>query len=224
MKSARAEKKRLERLLRFETKAYEAGYQIVAGVDEVGRGPLAGPVVACACILPPNVTFPKINDSKLLSAEDREDLYHKITGHQGVHYAIGIVDHFLIDAINILQASLYAMKRAISALTPQPDFLLIDGNRLPECNIARQCIVKGDALSMSIAAASILAKVTRDRMMLEFHQKWPQYSFDKHKGYATEVHLKALKENGPSPIHRKTFGSVKPCIEDLSEFKQDVIA
>lgn len=189
--------------------AYQEGYQIIAGVDEAGRGPLAGPVVAAACIFPRGLVLEGVDDSKKLSPKKREEIYQILVSHPEIDFAIGIVEQTQIDVINILQASLAAMASAIKNLVVEPDFLLVDGNQRPPTEIACKAVVKGDSLSQSIAAASILAKHSRDQMMLQFHLEWPQYGFDKHKGYATRAHLQAIQKHGPCPIHRKSFEPLK---------------
>ena len=208
-----AEEQRLLGLMEYETKARLAGYLKIAGVDEVGRGPLAGPLVACAAILSHSARFWGINDSKKVSSIQRERLYAELTQSKDVQFAICAVSHEEIDRINIHQATLHAMAQAIATLPVRPDFLLVDGLHLPRVLLPHQKIVKGDALSQSIAAASILAKVTRDRMMVELHEQWPEYGFDRHKGYGTPEHLKAIKTYGLCPIHRKSFS---PCASVLS--------
>jgi ribonuclease HII len=203
------EKARLQQLIQFECEARLKGYQCIAGIDEAGRGPLAGPLVAAACIVPPDIFFPGIRDSKLLSPAQRLRLYEYITSCEGVSYGVGIVSEQDIDAINIHQATLKAMAQALEALSPQPDFLLIDGRDFKQFNIPYQAIIKGDNISQSIAAAAIIAKETRDRLMVGYHAQWPEYGFDQHKGYGTVKHLKALQEWGPCPIHRRSFAPVK---------------
>lgn len=193
----------------LEEMAYEEGYQVIAGVDEAGRGPLAGPVVAAACVLPRGLFIEEVDDSKKLSPIEREALYHFLVNHPEIDFGIGILEHFQIDALNILQASLEAMAVAVRNLAVDPDFLLIDGNQHPPIEMASKTVVKGDSLSQSIGAASIIAKVTRDQIMLKHHEKWPQYGFDQHKGYATQKHRQALREHGPCPIHRKSFEPIK---------------
>ncbi|MBR2888740.1 MAG: ribonuclease HII [Oscillospiraceae bacterium] len=183
---------------------FEKGVKRICGVDEAGRGPLAGPVVAAAVILPPHAEIPGLNDSKKLSDKRRRELFPVIQ-EQAVAYGIGIATHEEIDEINILQATFLAMERAINALTVKPELALIDGNREKDFGIPVETVVKGDSRSASIAAASILAKVTRDDMMLEMAEKYPQYAFEIHKGYGTKAHYVALTEHGPSPIHRMTF-------------------
>ena len=203
-----AEKKRLHALQKHERVARKKGFSLIAGIDEAGRGPLAGPVVAAACIIPTGIYFPGINDSKLLSPKVRLELFKLITAHPKIKYAVGIVCNKEIDRINILQASMRAMQEAVEKLIPQPDYLLVDGLTLPH-PIPNEKIIRGDQLSHSIAAASIIAKESRDRLMEQAHQEWPMYDFENNKGYGTEKHLKALETHGPCPIHRKTFAPVK---------------
>ncbi|MDJ0984340.1 MAG: ribonuclease HII [Desulfobacterales bacterium] len=192
----------------FEKKATEKGFKTVAGIDEAGRGPLAGPVVSAAVILPPNFSIVDVTDSKKLSAKKRALLYDGIY-EQAISVGIGIVDAVEIDRINILQASLLAMSMATLNLTPQPDCLLIDGPFRISSHLSQKPIAKGDTLSVSIAAASIVAKVTRDRLMEKYHEYYPQFEFYKHKGYPTLAHKEAIREFGYCPIHRKTFRGVK---------------
>lgn len=180
------------------------GYKIICGVDEAGRGPLAGPVCAAAVILPPNVEIPGLNDSKKLSDKKRRELF-PIIKEMAIAYSIVLVDHETIDEINILQATLNAMEQAISGLSVKPDLALIDGNREKDFGVPCKTVIHGDSLSASIAAASVLAKVTRDDLMLEMAQKYPQYGFEIHKGYGTKAHYDALRMYGPCPIHRMTF-------------------
>lgn len=205
----RQEKERLKALLRYEEEAYHLGARLIAGIDEAGRGPLAGPVVAAACIIPVGIFFPGINDSKKLTALQREKLFAAISTHPDVIYALGFSSHEEIDQINIYQATAQAMRRAVDGLTTTPDYLLVDGMPLSHLSIPSQKIIGGDALSQSIAAASVLAKVTRDRLMLEYDQQWPQYGFKQHKGYGTKQHLLAIADHGPCPIHRLTFAPLK---------------
>ena len=188
----------------IEHGCFEEGYQIVCGVDEAGRGPLAGPVVAAAVILPPHLEIPGLNDSKKLSDKRRRELFPVIK-EQAVAYGIGVATHEEIDEINILQATYLAMEQALVQLNVKPDLALIDGNRAKDFGIPVRTVVKGDSLSASIAAASVLAKVTRDDMMLEMAQQYPGYGFEIHKGYGTKAHYTALTELGASPIHRMTF-------------------
>ena len=199
---------RLQQLLHYEEAARRLGYRILAGVDEAGRGPLAGPVVAAACIIPEGILLPGVNDSKQLSARQREILFKQITEHPSIVYGVGIVSPEEIDRINILQASIKAMIHAVELLSVCPDYLLVDGLKLPYPTPSEK-IIKGDAKSQSIAAASIIAKETRDALMFKYHEQWPQYGFDRHKGYGTRKHLDALSMHGPCPIHRMTFEPVK---------------
>lgn len=194
---------------KFERLARERGFRFIAGVDEAGRGPLAGPVVAAACMLPEEFDLEGVDDSKKLTPAQRQEIYLKLTQHPEVISAVGVVDSILIDQINILRATLEAMILAVSALSKRPDYLLIDGNQLPKFDIPCQAIVHGDSLSRSIAAASIIAKVTRDRMMQGYHAEWPAYGFDQHKGYGTAQHLAAIQAHGPCPIHRLSFEPIK---------------
>ncbi|MBR5246816.1 MAG: ribonuclease HII [Clostridia bacterium] len=189
----------------YEEKALNAGYKVICGIDEAGRGPLAGPVHAAAVILPLGLEIEGLNDSKKLTEKKREQLFDVIC-EKALDYSIGIATEKEIDEINILNATFLAMHRAVEGLKIKPDYALIDGNQYPKIPfIAEETVVKGDAKSMSIAAASILAKVSRDRFMLEKAMEYPQYQFEKHKGYGTKVHYEALKEFGPSPIHRLSF-------------------
>lgn len=188
----------------IEDSHFENGIQIICGVDEAGRGPLAGPVCAAAVILPPHADIPGLNDSKKLSDKRRRELFPVIK-ETAVAYGIGIATHEEIDEINILQATYLAMERAIQALSVKPELALIDGNRARDFGIPVETVVKGDSRSASIAAASILAKVTRDDMMLELADTYPQYGFEIHKGYGTKAHYAALDEHGISPIHRMSF-------------------
>lgn len=196
------EKQRIEEMCSYE-KEYSQ-YDYICGIDEVGRGPLAGPVVACAVILPKDARILYVNDSKKLSPKKREELYDIII-NEAVSYGIGIVNQDIIDKINILQATYKAMRQAINNLSVKPDILLNDAVTIPEVDIKQVPIIKGDAKSLSIACASIVAKVTRDRMMDEYHNIYPEYDFKSNKGYGTKAHINALKEIGPSPLHRKTF-------------------
>ena len=190
--------------LLYENEALSKGYHIVCGVDEAGRGPLAGPVYAAAVILPKGYVIEGVNDSKKLTEKKREVLFDKIIA-ECEDYCIATASEQEIDDINILNATFLAMKRAVEGLKVKPDLALIDGNKEPGLDIDQQTIVKGDAKSATIAAASILAKVARDRYMLEMPEKYPQYQFEKHKGYGTKLHYEALDEFGPSEIHRMTF-------------------
>ena len=188
----------------YEREAFDAGIKLVCGVDEAGRGPLAGPVCAAAVMLPPGLEIPGLNDSKKLTDKKRRELYDVIV-EQAVSYGITFASEQEIDEINILQATFLAMERAMQTLSPQPQLALIDGNRAKDFGLPVRTIVKGDSLSASIAAASILAKVTRDRLMEEYDAQYPQYGFAVHKGYGTKRHYAALREYGPCPIHRQTF-------------------
>lgn len=190
--------------LKFENEAYENGYACVCGVDEAGRGPLAGPVFAAAVVLGRGQIIDGVNDSKKLSEKKREALFDKIK-EEALFYSIASVDEKTIDEINILNATFLAMKKAVEGLEIQPDYAMIDGNKTPDLSIDCEAVVKGDANSVSIAAASILAKVSRDRYMLEMAEKYPEYKFEKHKGYGTKLHYQMLDEYGPSEIHRQTF-------------------
>ncbi|MDH4164175.1 MAG: ribonuclease HII [Nitrospirota bacterium] len=191
--------------LSFERAVRASGALRIAGLDEAGRGPLAGPVVAAAVVLPEGCLIDGVNDSKKLTERQRERLYDVIRA-KAVAHGIGLVDERTIDEINILQAALLAMERAVAAIVPPPDYLLIDGNCvLKRLTIPQKAIIKGDSLSHSIAAASILAKVTRDRMMNELHERFPAYNFRKHKGYGTAEHLASIREHGPCEAHRRSF-------------------
>ena len=199
-----AARARLEEMQRYERELQQQGVTLVAGVDEVGRGPLAGPVVAAAVILPVEFSVLGIDDSKKLSEKKREELYDKILEHC-ICYALGIVDHQDIDRINILQATRLAMQLAIEGLGVQPEHVLIDALSLPAVPLPQTGIIRGDSASVSIAAASIIAKVTRDRMMQEFHQQYPGYCFDRNKGYGTREHYEGIRRQGLCGIHRRTF-------------------
>ena len=188
----------------FENKHIAEGFRAICGVDEAGRGPLAGPVCAAAVILPENIEIPGLNDSKKLSDKKRRELFPVIC-EKAIAYGIAFASHEEIDEINILQATYLAMERAINGLQVKPDFALIDGNRAKDFGVPAETIVGGDGKSASIAAASVLAKVTRDNYMLEMAQAYPGYDFEIHKGYGTKAHYAALAELGPCPIHRMTF-------------------
>ncbi len=189
----------------FEQNALDLGYKVVCGIDEAGRGPLAGPVHAAAVILPLGLEIEGLNDSKKLSEKKREQLFDIIC-EKAIDYSIGVATEKEIDEINILNATFLAMHRAVEGLKIKPDYALIDGNQYPKIPfVMEETVVKGDAKSMSIAAASILAKVSRDRFMLEKTKEFPQYQFEKHKGYGTKLHYEMLAEYGPSPIHRMSF-------------------
>ena len=191
-------------LWEIEHSCFEEGYQNICGVDEAGRGPLAGPVCAAAVILPKDLEIPGLNDSKKLTDKKRQELYDVIT-QQACAYSIVMVDEKKIDEINILQATFLAMTQAVQGLSVVPDLALIDGNRAPQLPVDAKTVIKGDSLSANIAAASILAKVTRDRFMEQMDQKYPQYGFSVHKGYGTKRHYEALREFGHCEIHRLSF-------------------
>lgn len=191
-------------LWNIENSWFEKGIQMICGVDEAGRGPLAGPVCAAAVILPPNAEIPGLNDSKKLSDKKRRELF-PIIKEQAVAYGIAFVDHKTIDEINILQATYKAMGDAIAQLSVKPELALIDGNRAADFGVPTETVVHGDSLSASIAAASVLAKVSRDDYMLEMAKEYPQYGFEIHKGYGTKAHYAAISEHGTSPIHRMSF-------------------
>ena len=188
----------------IEDSFYDQGLQVICGVDEAGRGPLAGPVCAAAVILPRGLEIPGLNDSKKLSDKRRRELFPEIQ-KQALAFGIGFASEKEIDAINILQATFLAMERALAQLPVKPELVLIDGNREKDFGIPVKTVVKGDSLSANIAAASILAKVSRDDVMLEMAREYPQYGFEIHKGYGTKAHYDALRQFGPSPIHRQTF-------------------
>jgi ribonuclease HII len=188
----------------FERKAHGCGYRLIAGIDEAGRGPLAGPVVAAAVILPPGYEHSEINDSKKLSPRQRGKLYETIT-RDAVSIGIGVVEAPEIDVVNILQATLAAMKEAVLALSPPPDYLLIDGLNRIDLNTPQETIISGDSRSLSVAAASIVAKVSRDRLMEMYHRQFPQYNFLRNKGYGTREHREAILKYGRSKIHRRSF-------------------
>lgn len=210
-KQERLEKQRseLNRMMQFEKELYEFGnsngkVKYIAGIDEVGRGPLAGPVVAAAVILPPDFDVLGVNDSKKLTEKRRMELYGDII-EKAVAVGVGLCDNHVIDSINILEATKNAMIQAVGELSVRPEHLLIDALILEGCDIPQSSVIKGDANSVSIAAASIIAKVTRDRMMIEYSKIYPEYSFEKNKGYGTAAHYKGLDNAGVSPIHRNSF-------------------
>lgn len=191
-------------LYEFEHGKRELGYKYICGVDEAGRGPLAGPVFAAAVILPEDYEIDGLNDSKKLSEKKREKLYDEIIEH-ALAYSVQSCDNNVIDEINILAATMLAMKTAVESLGIKPDIVFVDGNRLPKLEVPAEYVIKGDATSASIAAASILAKVSRDRFMYEMDKKYPEYCFEKHKGYPTKLHYEKIREFGPSEIHRLSF-------------------
>lgn len=190
--------------LEYEQNAINKGFSAVCGVDEAGRGPLAGPVCAAAVILPDNTIIEGVNDSKKLTEKKREALFDVIKS-TALSYCIAYASVEEIESMNILNATMLAMKRAVEGLDVKADYAMIDGNRLPDLDIESECIVKGDAKSMSVACASILAKVSRDRLLYDYAKEYPQYHFEKHKGYGTKVHVEALKEYGPCLYHRMSF-------------------
>lgn len=195
---------RYERMLVYEQKARREGFQVLAGVDEAGRGPLAGPVAAAACVLNPDKPIYGLNDSKKLTASQREYLYQEIT-LTALSWHVAMIDAAVIDQINILQATCRAMRQAIAALTVKPNLVLIDAVRLEDAGSPVWPIIRGDAQSVTIAAASILAKVTRDRLMEDYDQVYPEFGFARHKGYGTKAHYAALLKYGPCPLHRLSF-------------------
>lgn len=206
------EKKRLLELVKYEQAARLKGYQLIAGIDEAGRGPLAGPVVACACIIPSGLFFPGVNDSKQLTPKKRQDLFLQITSNKDVSFAVAEISHIEIDHLNIYQATIKAMKKAVDKLLHLPDYLLVDGMNITHLDIPSEKIIQGDAKSQSIAAASIIAKEKRDQLMNEFHEMWPQYGFNEHKGYGTAKHMAAIQKYGPCPIHRLSFKPLKDTV------------
>ena len=188
----------------IEDEFYAQGIQVICGIDEAGRGPLAGPVCAAAVILPAHLDFPGLTDSKKLTDKRRRELFPLIK-EQAIAYGIGLASQQEIDEINILQATFLAMERALAQLSVRPDLALVDGNREKDLGVPVKTVVKGDSLSANIAAASILAKVTRDDMMLDIAKQYPEYGFDIHKGYGTKAHYEALRAHGASPVHRNSF-------------------
>ena len=203
---------RLEKMLAYEKELYTQGIQLIAGVDEVGRGPLAGPVVAAAVILPENCKIPGLNDSKKIPKSKHKEIYEAVL-QNAIAIGIGVKDNHVIDQVNIYEATKLAMMEAIGQLDPQPQHLLIDAMKL-DLPISQTSIIKGDANSLSIAAASIVAKVTRDQMMEEFDREYPGYDFAKNAGYGTAKHLAGLEQLGVTPIHRRSFEPVKSMCED----------
>jgi ribonuclease HII len=203
--------------LRYEREARAQGYRLVAGIDEAGRGPLAGPVVAACVLLPDDPAgLEAVRDSKEIKAGQRAELFALLHA-RALAIGVGVADHLTIDRINILQATFLAMRQAVEHVQPQPDFLLIDGNRRPRWAEAAAVIVDGDRLSLSIAAASIIAKVTRDRMMEEFSRVYPEWGFDRHKGYGTPEHLAAIRRHGICELHRRSFFPVSQMSLALEE-------
>ena len=192
----------------FEKETWKQGIVFIAGIDEAGRGPLAVPVVAAAVILPKKIKIPQVNDSKQLSEKQRNDLKNLLLDIPGFRYAVSEIQSDEIDILNILKATHLAMRRAVLQL-PETEIAFVDGLRVPDMPVKCRFIVKGDAKSASIASASIIAKVHRDEIMMRYAEKYPEYGFDRHKGYGTADHLKALKKHGPCPIHRKSFSPVR---------------
>lgn len=201
--------------LDHENQLRREGFRVIAGVDEAGRGPLAGPVTVAAVVLPEGFTHEVLNDSKQLTEKKRERLYEEITGDSNIRWHCCVIEPEEIDRINILQATWEGMRRSALALDPRPDAVLIDGKPVKKYPLHQVALVKGDSLSFSIAAASIIAKVTRDRIMLRLAEEYPQYGFEIHKGYPTPKHLAALKQHGPCPQHRRSFGPVAQLELDL---------
>jgi ribonuclease HII len=200
----RRKKEKAEKLLQYERKLWAQGYTYLGGIDEAGRGPLAGPVVAACVILPKELIIPQVDDSKKLTAAKREELFNQINNN-AVAIGIGIIENSKIDLINIYNATKEAMEQAVTACKEKPDYLMLDAMRLQSVSVPQLSLIKGDSISQSIAAASIVAKVTRDRIMESFSRLYPSYGFEKHKGYGTEEHIKAIHKYGLSPIHRKSF-------------------
>lgn len=198
------QKQRLAEMKTREAELHDDGYRYIAGVDEVGRGPLAGPVVAAAVILPEDFDVPGIDDSKKLSEKRREELYDVIV-EKAVAFGIGMADHQVIDDINILQATKEAMRQAIDKLEQKPDYIIFDAMKIDDVDIPQESVIKGDAKVLAVAAASIVAKVTRDRMMVEYSAEFPGYAFEKNKGYGTKAHYEGLRRQGMCRIHRRTF-------------------
>lgn len=203
--------------LEKEKNIFDKGYGLLGAIDEAGRGPLAGPVVATCVVLSPEKNFDEdfrelIKDSKKLTEKKREEIFDLILENFS-EVGVGICDHETIDRINILEASFLAMKKAIGGIKQKPEYIILDGKfPIPNISTKQEPIIKGDSFVFSIAAASIIAKVTRDRIMRDFHEKFPEYEFARHKGYGTKLHIELLKKHGPSPIHRKSFGPVKNAI------------
>ncbi len=198
------EEERLKHMLQIEDELYSNGYKLICGVDEAGRGPLCGPVVAAAVILKEDDMIEGVNDSKKLSEKKREEVYGKIMD-KAIAVGVGVKDVDVIEEVNILNATKLAMKEAIDNLKVRPEFVLIDGNQMIDIDINAKTVVHGDAISESIAAASIIAKVTRDRMLIEWDKKYPEYGFAKHKGYGTKAHIEAIQKYGLTPLHRPSF-------------------
>lgn len=206
--SDRAENRRLRSLLKFEGELWARGFETIAGVDEAGVGPMAGPVVAGAVVLPRDYTLRELDDSKKLDEPMREQLAERIRA-EAIAWAVGVAEVEEIDRVNIYQAGLRAMRRAVEGLGAKPDFVLVDARTIPDCPTPQRGIIRGDSLSASIAAASIIAKTTRDRMMLELDREFPGYGFASHKGYPTPEHFRTLRELGASPAHRRSYRPVR---------------
>ncbi len=206
-----AELARLQEMYQYEKASRRKGREVVAGIDEAGRGPLAGPVVAAVVVLPffsrndDFIVWAGLNDSKKLTAKKRDKFFDQILAAENVSVGIGIIGEQEIDRLNILQATRQAMRKALANLEFKPDILLVDGMNIPEVKIAQRKIIDGDRRSLSIAAASVMAKVTRDRIMCQYHERYPRYGFDRHKGYGTKEHMRKLREHGPCKIHRRSF-------------------
>lgn len=202
--------------LQFESIKRADGYGLIAGIDEAGRGPLAGPVSAAAVILPSDFSHELLDDSKKLTEQRREKLYDELTARQDIFWSLAYAEVDEIEQINILRATHAAMGRAAQSLSKKPDFCLIDGLPVPHFPLPSDGIVKGDGKSLSIAAASIIAKVSRDQLMLKYAEQYPEYGFERHKGYGTKLHLEALRKHGPCPIHRKTFAPVANLLAQMN--------
>lgn len=211
IKSENTERLRLHRLLKFESELWSGGIRMIAGVDEAGVGPMAGPLVAGAVILPHAYTQRDLDDSKKLDERRREELAIRIK-EDAFAWSIGIAEVEEIDELNVYHAGLLAMKRAVDGLSMEPEYLLVDARTIPGCSVPQKGIIRGDSQSASIAAASILAKTTRDAMMIEFDCKFPEYGFASHKGYATAAHFRALREFGVTPIHRRSYRPVREAL------------
>lgn len=215
-KRKKKEEERMEKMWYYETKYRQQGLELLAGVDEAGRGPLAGPVVAAAVILPDDFPVEGLKDSKQMTPQNRKRLKERIES-EAIAVGVGMADELYIDQHNILQATYYAMRKAVGQLPLKPEMVLADAVTIPDLGIPQQSIIKGDAKSHSIAAASVIAKMIRDEWMMQMAEKYPVYGFDQNMGYGTTEHLKALEEYGPSPIHRKSFAPVRSRLKDSAE-------
>jgi len=222
MSNIKLEEERFKKMLFYENEARRQGCAVIAGMDEAGRGAWAGPVVAGLVILPEDIFIAGLDDSKKLPEKKREALYEEITD-KALHYSVGLCTSSVIDRKNVLKATYMAMKKAVSALKMSPDIILIDGRPVPDMGFSQVSIVRGDSKSASIAAASIIAKVTRDRMMKEFALLYPEYGFEKHKGYGTKLHMKNLAKYGICQIHRKTFKPVKEVLNKKEMSSQQLV-